>query len=140
MKQSSLSWICLWWEGFTQTGSLPLLFIIRCIENIVVLLFVWSFKTVSLWRLGCPRTQEISPSLSFLSGRIKGVCHHQLRTVVPESKSSGQRMMLIQVFLTSEVIQPGKTAPTTRVLFWNSHDRKKELTLPSCPVTTTHTK
>lgn len=37
------------------------------------------------------------------------MCHHLLLMVVPES---GQRM-LIQVFLTSEVIQPGKTTPTT---------------------------
>lgn len=74
----------------------------------------WFFKTEFLFGdLAALELKRFPHSLSFLSGRIKGVCLHLLHTIVPESKSPGQRMMLIQVFLTGEVAQPGKTAPTT---------------------------
>lgn len=80
----------------------------------MVVLFGWLvFQDRVFGDLAALELKRFPHSLSFLSGRIKGVCLHLLHTIVPESKSPGQRMMLIQVFLTGEVAQPGKTAPTT---------------------------
>lgn len=61
--------------------------ITRCTQSVIVLFGWLVFETVSLWGPFCPRTQE-SPSLCFLSGRIKDVRHRLCRLLVLKSKSS----------------------------------------------------
>lgn len=126
MKQSFLSWICLCWGAgglhtdYVPYTELPQVLVVRLcfasfIESVVVV-FVWFFKTVSLWRPGCLRTQEIVPSLSFRSRTIKGVCHHLLRMVVPESKCSG----LVRWLSRGRHVQPSQPPES---MLWSSHNR-----------------